>query len=140
VPNYSGKITLLGEPREGIACAELRPLRRLDHQVDPAVGVSEGSLRPPIRHQKLERDLPEPLDEREEYRFEHRAFAQVDEVVAEPFTIPDSFRETGIARPADPEPRPAPFRRNEPHRPDDTWIDPNPFKGGIQSLRLDPPV
>jgi hypothetical protein len=139
-PDDAGEVTFFGEPPEGIACAELRPLRRLDHQVDPTVGVSEGRLRRRIRHQKLERDLPEPLGEREEYRFEHRAFAQVHEVVAEPFTVPDPRRGTRIARPADPEPHPPPFRRNESHRRDDTWIDPHPFEGGLQFLRLDPPV
>jgi hypothetical protein len=45
-----------------------------------------------------------------------------------------------IARPADPEPRPAPFRRNEPHRPDDTGIDPDPFEGRMQHPELDPRV
>ena len=44
-PDDAGEVALLGEPREGLACAELRALCRLDHQVDAAVGAGESSLR-----------------------------------------------------------------------------------------------
>jgi hypothetical protein len=85
-------------------------------------------------------DLSEPADHYKYRPFEHRAFGQVDQIMAEPFPVADTHRQTRIARPDQAEPRPPPFRRHQPHRPDDTWIDPDAFEGGMQFLQLDLPV
>src|SRR5205085_5217303 len=78
--------------------------------------------------------------QREYLRFEHRAFPQIDQTVVKSFTVPDPRRETRIVRPADPEARPPPFRRHQPHRRDDAAVDPDPFESGMQPLEFDPPV
>ena len=65
---------------------------------------------------------------------------QVDEVVAEPFTVADSRLETGIFRPADPEARPPPLRRHEPQGRDDAGVDPDARESCMQRRELGPLV
>jgi len=119
-------------PRSGRSAASINRSTPLSVRVSVASPDPPGGIRPQATCRSL------PISEYR--RFEHRAFSEVDQIMAEPFTVPDPRGETRIARPADSEPRPTPFRRDEPHRPDNVGTDPDPFEGGIQSLQLDPPV
>ena len=60
--------------------------------------------------------------------------------MAESFAITDARRQTRIARPGEAQARPPPFRRHEPHRADNTGIDPDPFECRTQRTELKPPV
>jgi len=103
----------------------------IEGRVPGVIGAGQGRLRRSARRDKLAGDLPEPADQREHRRFEHRAFAQVDQIMAEPLTVADTHRQTRIAWPGEAQARPPPFRRYEPQQPDHTWIDPDPFEGGM---------
>ena len=84
--------------------------------------------------------MPQLADEREQCRLQHQAFAQIDKIVREALSKPDTHRPARVTRARETEPCPPPHRRNGPQRLDDHGVDPGPFQRVQQPAELDLPV
>ena len=111
--------------------------RSLDQQIDTAVGAGQHRLGRTAGRQQIGDQSPQRADEREQWRLEHQAFAQIDEIVAKPLAKPDPRRLPRIAWPREPEPGPSPHRRHLPQRRDRCRVDPDPFERIQEAGELD---
>ena len=136
-PDDASQVAPVAEPRQRSERAESRWLRSLDQQIDTAVGAGQHRLGRTAGRQQIGDQSPQRADEREQWRLEHQALAQIDEIVAKPLAKPDPRRLPRIAWPREPEPGPSPHRRHLPQWRDRCRVDPDPFERIQEAGELD---
>jgi hypothetical protein len=112
-------------------------MRRLDQYVDTAIGTGQSYVGSAAWGDQLAGKSSQLGEDGKKRRLEHRAFTEIDKIVAEPFPVPNLSRLSRVTRPLQAEPRPPPRWRDYSKRPDNSAINADPFEGSKQSCELD---
>ena len=111
-PDKAGKIGFRSTFSAGFERPHAWRLLYLEQQVYAAVRRGQCRLSRPARRQETRKALPQPADSGKQWRLEHQALHDVDQIVAEALTKPDPQKGIWLARSQNADPKPEGDRRS----------------------------